>query len=228
MSKLDGIKIYKITFPNGKVYIGQTSGYFSVRKSQHINAAITPKQVVHKAIKKYGKDNLIWEILEIVNSSKEADEKEMYYIKLFNSLRGENGYNSTLGGDGHRIHHSQETKNKISKTKKESGINNIHVLNKYYKNNPEQRSLIQIERLKDSENLKKAQKSMQHAVCIGRQLGKIIGKEKKPVILIKDLAILEFDSISQAAKYLNVSISSISLCLSGKLKTVKNHRIYSK
>lgn len=225
MSKLDLIKIYKITFPNGKLYVGQTAGYFSVRKSQHIHQSIKPKQLVHKAIKKYGKEQLLWEIIDTAQTQVEADLKETQYIKELKSLRSENGYNSTLGGDGFRGKHTKQSKFKMSIKNKD--IDNSWALNKYYIENPEQRSLIQKNRLEDLNNLELARISMKNAKIKGLALGKVVGKAKIPVILVKDLAILEFDSVTEAAKWLNVTPSAITLCLQGKNKTVKKHKVYT-
>jgi len=73
---------------------------FKERKARHLKCA--EKGVVTKfynAIRKYGKDNFIWEILEKeIESFDKLKEREIYYIKLFDTYN--KGYNSTLGGDG--------------------------------------------------------------------------------------------------------------------------------
>ncbi len=50
---------------------------------------------IHKAIKKYGKQNFTLEVIEIVNKSN-LNEREIYWIQKYNSYY--NGYNSTKGG----------------------------------------------------------------------------------------------------------------------------------
>ncbi len=97
--------IYKHTnLINGKVYIGQTkqapnnrwkngSGYL---KDQRLS-------VFALAIKKYNWTNFSHEIIESnIETQELANEREMYWIKYYNSYIGfdnTNGYNMTLGGD---------------------------------------------------------------------------------------------------------------------------------
>jgi len=50
-----------------------------------------------KAIKKYGKTNFIYEILEKVNSIKELEEREKFWIKKLKTLAPK-GYNMLPGG----------------------------------------------------------------------------------------------------------------------------------
>lgn len=89
-------KIYKISFPNGKFYIGQT---YNVEKrwKEHLNEAKHSDYKVYRAMRKYSitlddfsieEDNILTE--------EEADIREIYYIEKYNSFY--NGYNSTLGG----------------------------------------------------------------------------------------------------------------------------------
>lgn len=90
--------VYKHTCPNGKVYIGQTKQPIKKRWGGGSNY----KHNIHfyRAIKKYGWDNIVHEILDENLDFKEANEKEVYYIKLLNSYDCNFGYNITLGGDG--------------------------------------------------------------------------------------------------------------------------------
>ena len=106
--------IYKVVNTvNGKIYIGQTTRNINLRINAHNSSGFC----LHSAINKYGKENFIWSILEHCDSKEELDEMEFHYIKQYNSL-APNGYNLTLGGDGVvGLHHSDETKLKISRAK---------------------------------------------------------------------------------------------------------------
>ena len=81
---------------NKKVYIGQTCQSPKERFAQHMKPSTHKTRGSYKlynAIKKYGKENFYFEVLEKNISKKEIDEKEIYYINLYDSYY--NGYNST-------------------------------------------------------------------------------------------------------------------------------------
>ena len=88
------IGIYKIeNLINHKIYIGQ-SIEIERRWQKHLNA--TDDFIIHKALKKYGKENFSFTILEECDTS-QLDEKETYWITYYNSLVP-NGYNMISGG----------------------------------------------------------------------------------------------------------------------------------
>ena len=90
------ICIYKLNFPNGKSYIGQTIN-LKRRMSEH-NYKSNPKQVVDKAIQKHGRIFEV-EILEIIEDTSLLNEREQYYIALYNTNDRNKGYNITPCGD---------------------------------------------------------------------------------------------------------------------------------
>lgn len=103
--------IYKTTnLINGKFYIGKDErnkpNYFGSGK------------LLLRAIKKYGKENFIKEIIDIAESSEELCLKEVFWIKESNAIK--EGYNLTEGGTGgNTMKHSNlielaEWKQKIS------------------------------------------------------------------------------------------------------------------
>jgi len=91
--------IYKAEFPNGKVYIGRTIN-FKDRKYKHINSSKGEKNshiIMYKAIRKYGADNIKWEIIHECSSMEEMKEKEKEFINLYKSTEHEYGYNMVCG-----------------------------------------------------------------------------------------------------------------------------------
>lgn len=95
--------IYKIqNLVNGKCYIGQ-SIWIAKRWQEHNFFGTSElglnyeesKRPLYCAMRKYGIENFSFERLELC-SPEELDEKEIYWIKCYNSF--DNGYNLTLGG----------------------------------------------------------------------------------------------------------------------------------
>lgn len=81
--------IYKIeNLLNGKVYIGQ-SVHIERRWQQHCQSSA--KSLIANAIKKYGKENFSFQIVEECDSNL-LNDREMFYIKQYDSLVP-NGYN---------------------------------------------------------------------------------------------------------------------------------------
>lgn len=101
--------IYKYTYPNGKIYIGQTTTSIEKRWKEHINNSKTlrSKMICDAAIRKYGEENIKIEVLEEI----EVDETnptllieklnilENKYIKEYNSTNRSIGYNIREGGE---------------------------------------------------------------------------------------------------------------------------------
>lgn len=84
------IGIYKIeNLINGKIYIGQ-SIHIEKRWKEHCRAS--SESLISKAIKKYGKENFSFQILEETKDLNSLNLLESNYIKKFNSLVP-NGYN---------------------------------------------------------------------------------------------------------------------------------------
>lgn len=100
------IGIYKATnLVNGKSYIGQSIN-FSIRKKNHLNRAFNPLAsdydcLFHRAIRKYGKDNFQWQLIEEC-LPEQLNERESYWIAYYHTYiydKDCNGYNMTKGGD---------------------------------------------------------------------------------------------------------------------------------
>lgn len=128
-------EIYKIiNISTGKIYVGQAVSHILNHKRYrpyghqgrfrcHVSEAFSSKKnqshYLNNAIRKYGVDSFTIELIEYCKIE-DADEREIYYIKEFNSLYP-NGYNLKNGGT--IFTHSDESKKRVS-----NGIVN------YYKN----------------------------------------------------------------------------------------------
>lgn len=214
--------IYLASSPSNKKYIGFTSRSLEIRIMEHFSQAkLGSCHVFHKALRKYGK-KVEWEILEQFETENEALNKEKYYIKFYKTRDYDNnGYNSTDGGEG---------------------CNGFRPTLEQNKKNSER----QKEKMKDPEFRKHAMKNLNTGVPwnkgkkIGsystkeseikrknslKRNGTTAGKSKIPIdiINIKTNESLIFSSMSDGANQLNLHISAISKCLSGKQKFHKGY-----
>lgn len=101
---------------NGKRYIGVTSQGLHVRKSRHLSSALRQNSQTHfhRAIRKYGKVNFNFEIIQEFDSYQCSKQAE---IKFINEMKPE--YNMTVGGDGAEGYkHSEESRSKMSQRAK--------------------------------------------------------------------------------------------------------------
>lgn len=124
--------IYRITNQvNGKCYVG-----FGVNPRQRWHSHVysskdkNTKSLIAKAIRKYGKDSFIQEILYQSYDQKHCREMETHFIQEHNSQCVEGyGYNISYGGEGELgnrsrtgMKHSPEAIKKMSENRKGKGV----------------------------------------------------------------------------------------------------------
>lgn len=113
--------VYKATNTvTGKSYIGITTQEFENYKRRHITNALSNKDLdsraFYRAIRKYGESCFEWEILNNCDDNDKLRQLEIYYIEKFGTYGI--GYNETRGGDGFFSKHSEESKLKMSNSRK--------------------------------------------------------------------------------------------------------------
>lgn len=92
--------VYRHIAPNGKCYVGISSNI--KKRWENKGYGYSTQIKFYRAIKKYGWDNFIYEIILTDLSLEEAYKWEKYYILKYNSVI--NGYNSDYGGAGAEGH----------------------------------------------------------------------------------------------------------------------------
>lgn len=122
-----------ININNGKIYFGETvKSDYRERFTEHRNKAFTENIInyFYNAIRKYGWDNFNKYIIfqtEILEKTPEnrlklnniVNDIEKSYIKKFNTMNHNFGYNLTSGGDGILGYQfSEETRKKMSEARK--------------------------------------------------------------------------------------------------------------
>lgn len=107
--------IYKITSPSGKIYIGQA---FDIENRWSRYRSLNCRAQVHlyNSLKKHGSENHLFEILCECTEG-ELNEKENYYITLFDSFNSKHGLNLRSGGGrGEKL--SEASRRKSGETQK--------------------------------------------------------------------------------------------------------------
>jgi group I intron endonuclease len=198
MSQEGKFLLYKVTFPNAKIYIGYTSFSLTKRKQKHYEHAKHEKKhrtPIMNAIKKYSPLEQ-WEIIKEFTSLNEVHSAEIAFIKMTDSTNPNIGYNISAGGDG--VKHTALTKAKISKAS--------IIVNKLRFSNPINRKKQSL-KLKEywSKNDNKAKASLRRGTkpfyALNVKTGAIIGK---------------WTSQAQCARDLHISACFISNVLAGR------------
>lgn len=113
-------KIYKLTSPNGKVYIGRTEEKKLYKRWNYGSGYYWNKELTDD-IHKYGWNNFTHEVIDEAFTPDEASLRERKYILLYKSNEPEYGYN-------------KYTNKSIEEKYKDKSISMIHniTLDRYY------------------------------------------------------------------------------------------------
>ncbi len=93
------IGIYKIeNLINNKIYIGQSTNCEDREHSHFVNLRLNShhNKYLQRSYNKYGKENFIFEIIEVCEENK-LNEREIYWIEFLDSIS--KGYNMCEGGN---------------------------------------------------------------------------------------------------------------------------------
>ena len=121
------------------MYIGQTAkDDFVSYWFMHLKRAYQKKyskRAFYDAIKLYGPENFMFEVLDFCDSKEELDEMEYHYIMQYRTFGGFydcNGYNMTLGGEGGDTISNHPRKNEIiQQTKEKISGKNCYLFGKH-------------------------------------------------------------------------------------------------
>lgn len=109
---------------NGKKYVGKSKNdivkYWDEKYRRKSALMIQSNRAIKRALKKYGADNFLFEIIDDTSTTiEELNKKEIFYIEKYNSF-GKNGYNMTKGGDGGDTLSNHPNKDEIYKRSSET------------------------------------------------------------------------------------------------------------
>lgn len=132
--------VYKIVFPNGKIYIGISNNIY--RRMLEHNYDFRNNLPIENAIKKYG-EIIKFTLLEEIEPNNRVlmREKEQYWILFYKSNEKEFGYNISKGGDGadsgsnnHKAKLSEEQYQEVYKDLLSNGLSLQEIADKYQMN----------------------------------------------------------------------------------------------
>jgi group I intron endonuclease len=109
--------IYKFThLASGRCYIGQTTQDPNRRRLEHISASkyTTKEYHFHNALRKYGVEAFIFEVIDSANSLEELNLLEEKYVDQYDSIN--NGFNIRQAGSNKL--HSKGSKERMSESQK--------------------------------------------------------------------------------------------------------------
>lgn len=182
-------RIYKLTFPSGKIYIGITSRTIKERIYSGYD-----NKFIKKEISNCGWESVKKEELYQIENEEDAFQKEIDMIKFYDSTNPEIGYNKSTGGQAPHKGSKMSPKNKeqlIERLK-----NNKYHLNQ--KHTEETKRKIS-ELHKGKHHSRKTEFPARRVICI--QTGEI------------------FESLNMAERATGVNHSKISMVCQGKRKS---------
>lgn len=182
-------RIYKLTFPSGKIYIGITSRTIKERIYSGYD-----NKFIKKEISNCGWESVKKEELYQIENEEDAFQKEIDMIKFYDSTNPEIGYNQSTGGQAPHKGSKMSPKNKeqlIERLK-----NNKYHLNQ--KHTEETKRKIS-ELHKGKHHSRKTEFPARRVICI--QTGEI------------------FESLNMAERATGVNHSKISMVCQGKRKS---------
>lgn len=218
--------IYKLTSPNGKIYIGQTINK-KQRKYHYNSNDFKSQNKLWNNVKKYNwKPSDTFEIIEEVvcgENKSILNEREIFWIKYFNSFQ--DGLNCNAGGCGNIGYiQSKETRKKMSLSK--IGIKHPDWRNKQKSEYTKGRKHTNDSKKKMSEvKIKRMNKNIKKKISIGL-IGNKNGKgnkgKSKKILCITNGVI--YDSIKKASITLLLREADIIDVCKNKKKEIKNYK----
>lgn len=219
--------VYIHKTPNNKYYVGITKQ--SVENRWKNSLGYRTQTVFYRAIQKYGWGNIEHIIVATNLTHDEACAMEVDLIAKYKSNNPKYGYNRTSGGDGtcnfsHKNPHSDEWRKKVSIAN--TGGKRTLEQRKRMSESAKGRHHTEQTKKQISETCKKVNTAQYFNTPEVRE--KILRKSRVPIYLLDDEGniIKAFKSMTDCAKYLNISVSLVSLIINGKhQESVYAHKI---
>lgn len=228
--------IYKITNPNGRVYIGKTLNY-SQRLRQYKCIQLKRQALITRSLLKYGFDKHQFEVIDsFIGTSEDCSSKEMFWIRSYmsNSCKFpmQKGMNMTDGGEGVLgIKRSEEYKEQcrvrnIGKKLSDEHKKRISNALKGRQLSPSGRVHSNEEKEKRASKLRGLKRTKQQVLNY-RNAQAFLNGSKIEVTNTEDNIVKIFDSIAGAARVIGINRDTIGKHLHGKVASkpyIKNRK----
>jgi predicted GIY-YIG superfamily endonuclease len=227
--------IYIATSPSGKRYVGKTVN-FAQRMGKHYTDAKkkNSRVIFHKALQKYGRKNISWEIYGQYANESDAFNAEIRLISILRTQDPRYGYNMTSGGEGCMgKRHSTFAKEKMATNRKNS-VRVISSDGRIFRSIAQAAKDVGVSsgaiRSAFSEN--RTCRGLQFRVYTGGVAGDYFVNKDIPHHFNLSKRILRsdgkiFNSQSDAAREMGVGSSSIWAAVKGDLEIVAGYRWYN-
>ncbi len=206
---------------NNKIYIGVTTNptrRFTEHRSK--SRAERPKQIIHKALRKYGIDSFCFDIIEAGLTRSEAANKEKRLIAVYNTTNSFFGYNSAMGGSF--LHPRVSGESHPMKGR-------VVPKNHKFQTSKKGRKLSEYQILRISETSRNRVRGIEERIKLGEaskkrwEDGKNDSLKKRVQVVSPTGDVFVFKSISAAAIFIGAAQSGVSRACSGKYPFVRKH-----
>lgn len=221
--------IYLLSFPNGKVYVGQTTQKLKTRLVHHCYKGSRCHKV-KRALQKYKQVTI--SVLQENMTLSQLNSFESFYIRLFNSMSHDDGYNLNSGGMNKTP--SQETLIKLSESHKGKKQSNeqIEKRMKHLRGKP----LSDEHKKKMSESRKgcvasESTKEKQSQSAKNRGISEETRRKMSEATMVKVMSIpdnIVFESITAATKYYKIDKGTIRKSINTNTQNRKTGQIFVK
>ena len=197
--------IYKTTnLINGKIYIG--------KDTKNNPTYLGSGKILCQSIKKYGVDNFRKDVIEECTTKEMLDEREKYWIGLYNSTERSIGYNIALGGEGGDTISNHPDKDRISKKHSEWMKENNPFRGKTHTDEVKQRISEANKKPKSEETKRKLSEA---------------NKGKKPGNMVKiEIDGIVYESLTDASIKNGINISTLRNRIKSKNPKYVNYKRY--
>tara|TARA_R110001599_G_scaffold16415_2_gene66941 strand:- start:6978 stop:7685 length:708 start_codon:yes stop_codon:yes gene_type:complete len=229
------VGIYKITNPEGESYIGLSKN-IEKRFISHKNLQFKGNNKLRESLTQYGGDSHKFEIIEEIDisnldyrkSNSILRSRERFWINHFKTFK--NGLNENKGGSGCNSH-TEESKRLIGEANSKPKPKDFGKNRKKWQHTPEFREKIS-KANKGKTSYWKGKEGPNKGKIMSQEQKDKIGKanknkpkpgagRNKPLIHLNTGII--YNSVSEAAKTLNLPTAGISMCCNGKRKPTKGN-----